>query len=489
MQQLTNLDASFLHIENDHSPMHVGGVMIFAAPNNGQMTFKRLRKHVAARLQTARVFRQRLVMPAWHLDAPWWVEDEHFCLDDHLSQLTLVEPLSNENLQSVSADFFSRPLSRERPLWELLYVEPAASGRGHAQPPAAGFALLLKVHHAALDGVSAEAVLAGLLDDSPTPRTLPKDDWLPEPVPSLPAMALHRLGTASRWQQQTRELWRTGARLGQRFLQRTVSRQERSLPYYFLAPRTPFNVRIGQARTYCSAELSLSRIKQIKNCQPGLTVNDVVLAICAGATRRYLQDEGVLPSRSLIAMAPISRRNEAQKQSLGNKVSSMLIRLATDIEDPLQRLLQIHENARRAKEYSREMTMEVLLEQLPPSATAHFLSAFAQQNIARHLPPMFNMIITNVPGSPVPLYLDGAMMKSVTGMAGVFDGLALTMVVLSYRDTLSIGITSAPEALQDARRLVTYLQAAQEELARAVLPETAMQAGGHHAEPETSAVA
>lgn len=486
MQQLTNLDASFLHLENDHSPMHVGGVMIFAAPEKGHMTFERLRKHVSARLQTARVFRQRLVMPAWHLDAPWWVEDEHFCLDDHLSQLTLVEPLSNESLQSVSADFFGRPLSRERPLWELLYVEPSASGRGHARQPAGGFALLLKVHHAALDGVSAEAVLAGLLDDSPAPRTLPKDAWLPEPVPSLPAMALHRLGTASRWQQQTRELWHTGARLGQRFLQRAVGREERSLPYYYLAPRTPFNVPIGQARIYCTAELSLSRIKQIKNCQPGLTVNDVVLAICAGAVRRYLQDDDVLPSRSLIAMAPISKRNDEQKQALGNKVSSMLIRLATDIEDPLQRLLQIHENARRAKEYSREMTMEVLFDQLPPSSIAHFLSAFAQQNIARHLPPMFNMIVTNVPGSPVPLYLDGAMMKSVTGMAGVFDGLALTMVVLSYRDTLAISITSAPEALQDAQRLVTYLQAGQEELTRALLPEVAMKGSAHFAEPRAS---
>lgn len=468
MQQLTNLDASFLHLENDHSPMHVGGVLIFDAPVHGRMTLERLRKHVSARLQTARVFRQRVVMPAWHLDAPWWVEDENFSLDNHLRHETVDAPLTNEGLQTLSAGFFSQPLRRDRPLWELLLVEPASTGRRRAPHKGGAFALLIKVHHAALDGVSAEAVIAGLLDQSPVPRILPRDTWLPEPPPGQAALLLRQLKTVPGWQAQGRELLRSAQMLGQRFLQRTVSRDERSLPYYFTAPPTPFNTPITGERLYCTAELSLARIKQVKNRVSGLTVNDVVLAICAGAVRRYLEDEGATPVRSLVAMAPISKRNHDQKKSLGNKVSSMLIRLATDIDDPLQRLQQIHESARCAKDYSREMTMEALFDQLPHAATAHFLSRYAQGNVARRMPPMFNMVITNVPGSPVPLYLDGAMMRGFTGMAGVFDGMALTMVVLSYRDALSISITSTPDILRDPQRLTGYMEEALDELEHAV---------------------
>ena len=230
------------------------------------------------------------------------------------------------------------------------------------------------------------------------------------------------------------------------------------------------------------AELSLPRIKQIKNCLPGLTVNDVVLAICAGAVRQYLEEDGVLPARSLVAMAPVSKRQQHQKAAAGNKVSSMLIRLATDIDDPLQRLQQIHENARCAKDYSREMTMEALFDQLPHAATAHFLSRYAKGNVARRMPPMFNMVVTNVPGSPVPLYLDGAMMRGFTGMAGVFDGMALTMVVLSYCDALSISVTSSPEALRDPQRLMAHMAGALDAL------EAALQQAGVDLSPEAGAV-
>lgn len=472
MQQLTNLDASFLYLENDHSPMHVGGVLIFDAPARGRMTFERLREHVYARLQTARVFRQRVVMPAWHLDAPWWVEDENFNLDHHLRHELVDAPLTNEGLQAFSADFFSQPLCRERPLWELVFVESKRGGRRGSSQQGGAFALLVKVHHAALDGVSAEAVIAGLLDVSPEPRTLPRDAWLPEPPPRQAALLLQQAKKVPEWQAQGRELLRSARLLGQRFLQRTVGRDERSLPYYFTAPRTPFNTAISRERLYCTAELSLSRIKRIKSGVPGLTVNDVVLAVCAGAVRRYLEGEGVMPERSLVAMAPISKRSHDQKAAAGNKVSSMLIRLATDIDDPLQRLQQIHENARCAKDYSREMTLEALFDQLPHAATAHFLSRYAQGNVARRLPPMFNMVITNVPGSPVPLYLDGAMMRGFTGMAGIFDGMAMTMVVLSYRDTLSISITSTREALHDPQRLTDCMAVALDEL------ESALQQAG-----------
>lgn len=454
MQQLTNLDSSFLHLENNHSPMHVGGVMLFSAPARGSMTFGRLSEHVFSRMQTARVFRQRLMVPAWHLDAPWWVEDEAFQLSHHLGWRKLAAPITHDNLRALAEEFFSAPLRRDRPLWEMLYVE-AASNRDRRQ--GADFALLLKVHHAALDGVSAEAVITGLLDMTPAARELPRDRWLPEALPDQAELLRRRLASVSAWPAQARELARSSAQLGRRFLQRLVDPGERALPHYFTAPATPFNAPIGGGRAYGVASLPMPRVRQIRARVQGVTVNDVVLAVCAGAVRRYLEDEGALPARSLVAMAPVSKRNDDQKQALGNKVSAMLIRLATDIDDPLLRLRQIHLNARTAKGYSREMTVEALFDQLPYAATAQVLRRFAGRNLARRLPPIFNMVVTNVPGSPVPLYLDGAQLTAISGMAGIFDGMALTLVVLSYCDTLSIGITSAPELLRDPQRLAAYL--------------------------------
>lgn len=468
MQQLSNLDASFLHLENDHSPMHVGGVMIFDVPAQGQMTLERLREHVKSRLQTARVFRQRVVMPVWHLDAPWWVEDEHFDLNNHMRHEVVDSPLTNKGLSTLSADFFSKHLRRDRPLWELVFVEQASKSAPRKNQKGAAFALLIKVHHAALDGVSAEAVIAGLLDMSVTPRVLPADEWQPETPPGQAELLLRQLWLVPEWKMQGRNLLHTGRVLGWRFLKRTVSRDERTLPYYFTAPRTIFNAPINSERLYCTAELSLSRIKSLKNQLPGVTVNDVVLGICAGAVRRYLSDDGAMPTRSLVAMAPISKRNVDQKGASGNMVSSMLIRLATDIDNPLERLKKIHDNARCAKEYNREMAIESMLDYLPHAASAHFLSRYKKSNAARLVPPMFNMVVTNVPGSPVPMYLDGAKMRGFTGMAGIYDGMALTLVVLSYCDTLTISITSSPEVLQDPERLAGYMTEALDELEQAV---------------------
>lgn len=468
MQQLSNLDSSFLYLENDSSPMHVGGVLIFSAPVRGPMTFDRLREHVFARLQTARVFRQRLAVPAAHLDAPWWVEDEAFCLDHHLAWRTLEAPLTHDHLQALAGEFFAAPLRRDRPLWEMLYVEPASS---RTRRQGGDFALLLKVHHAALDGVSAEAVITGLLDVTPTPRELPRDRWLPESRPGQAALLRHRLGTLGEWPAQARELWRSSLQLGGRFLQRLLDAEERALPHYFTAPPTPFNVPVGGSRVYGVAALSMERIRQIRHHVHGVTVNDVVLAVCSGAVRRYLEDEGALPERSLVTMAPVSKRNDDQKRSMGNKVSAMLIRLATDIGDPLLRLRQIHQNARVAKAYSREMTVEALFDQLPHVAVAQVLKRVAGGGTPKRLPPIFNLVITNVPGSPVPLYLDGAQLKSMSGMVGVYDGVGLTLVVLSYGDTLSIGMTSTPEVLRDPQRLAGYMAEALEELESAVRRE------------------
>lgn len=476
MQSLTNLDTSFLHLEKDSTPMHVGGVMLFAAPADGEMTFDRFRRHVGARLQTARVFRQRLHTPPALLANPVWIEDPDFRLDNHLRRRTINGPLTHKSLESLCSKFFSTPLRRDQPLWEMMYVRTANA--------ADGFAMLLKVHHCALDGVSAEAVITGLLDFTPEPRPMSTDTWRPETAPTVGDVARQQLAAAKDAPARLTTLLRSTTDIAGRIARRTLTGKDLGIPHYFMAPRTDFNRPVSADRRYFSVQLSLTTVKEIKNTQPGFTVNDVVLAICAGATRRYLQEVGSLPDASLVAMAPVSRRADTEKGLAGNKVSSMLIRLATDIDDPVQRLRAIHANAQRAKDYNRDVPVDRLMDLLPSAGPAVALNAYSRLNLSRRLPPMFNMVITNVPGSPLPLYLDGAMLRSIGGMAGIYDNTGLTLVVMSYLDRLSISVTSSPESVQHPERLAQYLEETLAELAQAVLPvKTAAKPAAREAQP------
>lgn len=463
MQRLSNLDASFLRLERADAPMHVGGTLIFAAPADGPMTFARLQAHVASRLQTARVFRERLYLPSTPLENPVWVSDRPVVLDQHLRHATVPGPLDLAALAPLREAFFSEVLPRDRPLWDLLYVEEApTSARGKQKAGSGRFALLVKIHHAAVDGVSAEAVLMGLLDNSPVPRALPPDNWQPEQPPA-PSSLPRSIGAATRgapW----RDIAGTAGMLGKRFLKRAVSAQERLLPFHFQAPRTPFNTAIGARRVFPAAHLPMRQLLQVRHAHQDSKLNDVVLAVCGGALQRYLAARGELPDKSLVAMAPISKRAPDQKHRQGNQVSSMLVNLATDIDSPLLRLARISLGTQVAKAYNREMPVETLFDSLPSTSPALFLGAWSRFGLSRHLPPLFNVIVTNVPASPVPLYLDGAPMLSLTGMAGIYDGLGLVMVVTSYTDTLSIGITSAPEVLADPEHFVECLHEALAEL-------------------------
>lgn len=463
MHRLTNLDTSFLRLEKPDAPMNVGGTMIFDAPADKPMTFERLKAHMQARLPTARVFRERLLKPALPLENPSWVADQPVDIDAHMTHVQVRGPIEPAALRDLANEFFSEVLPRDRPLWNMLYIDEAPVRRGVRQANPGRFAVLLKVHHAAVDGVSAEAVLSGLLDSTPTPRVIPPDAWEPQaPVARVPlAQSLRNAARSA----GLRELADTAGTLGKRFIKRALDPQEKNIPYYFRAPHSSLNVPISENRVFPSAHLSLPAIKQIRRACEGSTVNDVVLAVCGGALRLYLQETDALPAASMVAMAPISRRAAENKHQQGNQVSSMLVALATEIDDPLVRLARITKGTRVAKAYNRDMTIEALFDALPEGSPALFLGAWTRLNLSRRTPPMFNVVVTNVPGSPVPMYLDGARMQSLTGMAGIYDGVGLTMVVTSYVDTLTIGITSTPEVLSSPQRFVACLHEALAELA------------------------
>jgi WS/DGAT/MGAT family acyltransferase len=241
----------------------------------------------------------------------------------------------------------------------------------------------------------------------------------------------------------------------------------------FTAPSTPFNHRADAQRHLSSANLSLKQIKQIRQAVPGSTVNDVVLAVCSGALHRLLGDLDRLPERSLTALIPVSRRQE-ESASGGNLVSGMLIELATHVANPIDRLKEIQANTTTGKIFNRAVAMEELMQYLPNWGTALALKAYARLEIPQLLKPIFNLVITNVPGSPVPLYLDDARMTSMEGMAPNGDGMGLTLVVTSYLDNLTISITTGKKDTALSSMLADYLHASLTELTQAVqksLPE------------------
>lgn len=467
MDQLTNLDSAFLHLETNKLPMHVGCFLLFKQPSNGSMTYQRFRQHMKARMQTSAIFRRKLLQIPLSLDLPYWVEDDTFRLDNHLKNIRVEKvaeikkrhkggiagPSCTRLTGELIEEFMEKPLDRSRPLWEALYVEGKTGDY---------FVVALKVHHAAIDGVSGEEVLLGLLDFTEQPRQLPKDSWNPNKGPSWKEIANIKTAKLINKPQRVWELVKSGSKKAITSVGLRLDGDGGEQPLFYTSPDTLFNDTIRGRRVFANTQLPLDVIKQIKNSRDGYTVNDVVLAICSGALRRYLLQKGDLPQESLTAMAPVSLRQQNSEKKSGNLVSAMCLSLATDQEDPLQRLEAAHKNSRRAKLFNQTLAFEELLDLTPETLSAYALKSYRYLKVWNYLKPMFNVVITNVPGSPLPLYLDGSLLVNQSFLAPVYDSLGLTITVTSYKNSLTISLVSCKEILPDADYL---LQCINDELA------------------------
>jgi diacylglycerol O-acyltransferase len=472
MEQLQGLDASFLSAETPNAPMHVGSLLTFAPRNaDDAFDFDRYRDLMSSRIHVSKVFRQRLATVPLGLGRPFWVQDPGFDVDFHLHHLALPSPHGMRELSRLVGRELGRPLDRARPLWEVTFVEGL---NGVPNVPAGAFAMLTKVHHAAIDGVSGAEILGAFLDTTPEARAVPADGkWKPGPLPTDVDLLRRATGKVVTEPARLAELlagtvrsaFRVGAHWG-------VNRVDLP-PLPFRAPRTRFNVPVTAHRVWGGVVLSLDRIKALKNAAPGATVNDVVLAVCAGALRRLLLKEGELPSKPLVAMTPVSVRPEEAKRAAGNQISAMLVSLATDEPDPRKRLDAIQQGARRSKTYHHALGARVIMDYaqaLPFAASGLAARLYTQLQLSRLHAPVFNVVITNVPGPQTPLYMGGARLLSNIGAGPIFDGIGLFMPVLSYAGTISIGVTSCREILPDVEGFCRFLEESVEELAKAVLP-------------------
>ena len=460
MQRLTGLDATFLYLETPSSHMHVAGLAIFdPSTGDGQFSFERAKDVYRERLHLAPPFRRRLVDVPLGLHHPLWIEDPDFDLDWHIRHIAVPPPGGPRQLADLVSHLNAIQLDRSRPLWEMWVIEGLEDGN---------VAILTKVHHAAIDGASGNELTIATLDLTPEPATPPppEEEWKPDRIPT--DVELLSFATASLLRQPLR-VAKAATRTGSMALSLRRRNREPNVvppPAPFSAPRTSFNTSITPHRSFAYTSLALPLVKAIKNAT-AVTVNDVVLGLCAGALRRWLDSRGEQPEGPLVGMVPVSVRTDDEKGAMGNRVASMLVSLATDIDDPLARLEQIHEHTSQAKEQQKVIgadTLQDWAEFAAPALAGRAARLYSRMRIADRHRPIFNVTISNVPGPPFPLYSAGARLVANYPMGPIAEGGGLNMTVMSYLDQLDFGMQACPDVFPDVWRLADGLQEALDEL-------------------------
>lgn len=471
MRALSGLDASFLALETDNAPMHISGVSILdpCLPDGSRFDLDRLKRLLASRLDRSRALRERLVEAPLDIARPSWIDDPHFDIDRHVERTQLPAPGGWHELRALMAWEMSHPLPRDRPLWHMVLAEGVNLPGGLED----AVALIGKVHHAAIDGVSGAEMLGALFDPDPEAGLA-----LPESMPAQPdgepmPNALAHLRRASRGLlAEPGEIGGTIGRVAKGLARSGAAwgiKRVKPPPLPFTAPRTMLNAPVSRDRTWAGAVLPLDRIKAIKDAAAErTTVNDIVLAVCGGALRRYLVSRDALPAEPLIAMVPVSVRTEDERGDMGNKVSAMLVDLATDVSDPVARTVRIRQSAASAKVHHEAIgarTLSSSSDILPFSLSGMAARLYTRMELAERHRPIFNLVVTNVPGPQVPLYLSGARLLHHLGAAPIFDGLGLTLAIFSYNGELAIGATACRKLLPDVEELAEGFAASLEELA------------------------
>ncbi len=465
MQQLSALDAAFVYLDSPRTPMHVAGLYLFAPPaDRPAPDLERLRARLAGRLLNTPLLRRRLVRVPGNLDHPYWVDDADVDLDRHLLHARVPAPGDHGALMALASTLFEHPLDLHRAPWEITLIEGLDEVDG--LPPGA-FALLVKLHHGAADGRAGQALVWSLLDS---------DDGGDRPAPAWPVNSDMEPGSAGLLARAAGHVLRsplTLARLGFRALgnaaevARLRAVEGRALPALRpSAPSLPFNAPVSGQRSLAATCLSRARLEVLRGAVPEATLNDLVLALCGGALRRYLLAHDALPAGPVVALVPRSLRGEGGSGEGGNRLAALPVGLATDEADPVRRLLSIQQSATVAKTYGATLGSLEPLEALPPLAAA--LGGRALGQLGTHLGLPFNLIVTNLAGPGDTLYLDGAPLRRHYAATPLHDGVGLVVVVTSYRDTVCLSLTTCPALVPDPEVLIAHLEAALAELEQAL---------------------
>jgi WS/DGAT/MGAT family acyltransferase len=475
VEQLSGLDGWFLAMETSSVYGHVGSVCVVdtkvAQGVESQLTLEHLTRFIESRLPLVPIFRRRLVTVPLGLDHPYWIDDPDFDIEFHIRELALPAPGNDRQLSEQVARLHSRPLDRSRPLWELYLITGLPDGRA---------AIYSKIHHCAIDGVSGGDLLTAVLDISPDGRPMPEAEVFEGERPPDPPWLLGRSVFAlARQPLQALRVVADLARsipglanaIGPSLVQRLPGRDnEDLLPAPGLhAPGAPFNAPLSAHRRWAFTELPLAEVKSLR-VGSDRTVNDVVMALCAGALRRWLELHQALPTAPLVAAVPVSVRATDEKGALGNKVSMMLAPLPTNLSDPGKRLETMHEAMRAAKDQHGAIPASLLADVTQfamPALANQAWRLSARLRLMERVNP-WNLFISNIPGPNVPLYYAGAKVLAYYPVSALVDGQGLNITVMSYCGNLYFGLVSCRELVPDLDVMARFLREELDELTAAV---------------------
>lgn len=469
MQQLAALDNMFLRMESKRVPAHVSSLIFLEPTTSGkEWGISDVRKMLESRIHLVPPLRRRLAYVPGNLDHPYWIEDPDFDLDYHLRHRALPRPGNRKQLEDLICQIFMRTLDRTRPLWEIYLIEGLEKGQ---------MALFTKMHHACIDGVSGQEIMSTLLDLTPKVRKVPPPEraWKPEQVPA-PLDLLTR--AAKNYISMPRRLLdilpQTMTSIKNLSMMALSKETRGKLPdSIFDAPRSLFNQRASTHRRFAFESVPLSEIKALKDVYQ-CSLNDMVMALCAGALRQFCLDNDALPKAALVAMIPISVQQESTKGQLGNHVSGMLCSLATHVEDPIERLKLIVDSSTRGKIGHKMIGATAMMDWSQfagPALLGLANSLIFRLGVTGSTRPTFNVAISNVPGVRVPLYWAGARVLSNYPMSLTTDNMGINITLVSYQDNLDFGVTVDQSIVSDPWVIVKHLKATMAEYKRLAQPK------------------
>jgi WS/DGAT/MGAT family acyltransferase len=457
MRQLSEHDAAYIYSDSAHANSNVTLLHIYdqsTAPG-GMVRFKQILAHVESRLGQLPIFRQKILRVPLDLDYPYWIEDESFDIEYHVRHIALPKPGDWRQFCIQASRIHARPLDLQRPLWEMYVIEGLDS---FLDLPVGSFAVLLKIHHAAVDVAHGNEITTLLHDISAASAPpAPPEPWFPESAPgSLSLLVRAGFNVATFPFRMAQPLGRSWTTL--KSATKTLVGEFLGRPQEF--PMTRFNTEVSPHRVFETRRFALKDFKAIRALADGVTVNDVVLAVCAGGLRRYLDMQGELPEDSLVAAAPIAVR--AAMSAIDKKAGGapgpasfawVRVGLGTDIPDPIERLVAIHATSSSSDVMTQAVSARELIDLAEHAPSAAIAATSKMLRSASALlgdwAPLANCAIANVPGPQVPLYLHGARLTYVSAIMPISDGMGLVFSVTSYNDMIIISFTACYEQLPD----------------------------------------
>ncbi|MDK9705257.1 MAG: wax ester/triacylglycerol synthase family O-acyltransferase [Sulfuritalea sp.] len=462
MRQLSEHDAAYVYSDSAHANSNVTLLHIYdqSTASGGMVRFKQILAHVESRLGRMPIFRQKILRVPLDIDYPYWIEDENFDIEYHVRHIALPKPGDWRQFCIQAARIHARPLDLQRPLWEMYVIEGLDS---FLDLPVGSFAVLLKIHHAAIDVEHHNEITALLHDISPdSPPPAPPEPWFPEDAPgsvNLLVRAGFNVATFPlRMAQPLARSWSTLKSAARTFVGEFLGR-----PHEF--PMTRFNTEVSPHRVFETRRFALKDFKAIRRLAPGATVNDAVLAVCAGGLRRYLDQQAELPDDSLVAATPIAVRARNGKEGAEEGppgFSWVRLELGTDIADPVERLVAIQATSSSSDIVARAVSARELVDLAEHAPSAAIAATSKMLRSASALlgdwVPLANCAIANVPGPQVPLYLQGARLTYLSAIMPISDGMGLVFSVTSYNDMMIISITACYEQVPDPQVFAQYLR-------------------------------